>query len=104
MKPLSVAIGVLIGTTLSVVVCMTLGRIRDAQRQVQIRSDIHDPIRQCLDDIVLTQERGDVTLAMQKVKLLQQRWTEYLRGAGRPPELFSDEVMRIDRTATRPAG
>ena|SRR5687768_12992849 len=103
MKVLAAIIAFVVGLIVATVVCSVLNVARDAQRQVQLLSDVHHPIRQCLDDIVQTHDRGDVSLAEQKLRLLQQRWFEYLNAGGRSPELFANEVMELAPATTRPA-
>jgi hypothetical protein len=102
MKALPPIIGFVVGVTVAVGACSVLNSGRAAHREVRLRSDVHDPLRLCLDDIVQTQERGDVALAGQKAKLLQRRWSEYLNNGGRSPEMFAADVMELGSAATRP--
>lgn len=103
MKALPAILAFVVGVALTAVACSVLNSAREGHRQVQLLSDVHDPLRQCLDDIAQTYDRGDATLAEQKARLLQKRWTEYLRSGGRAPEQFSNEVMQLGVPATRPA-
>lgn len=97
------AIIAFVGVALAVVACSILNSASNARQQVQLLSDVHDPLRQCLDDIAQTYDRGDAALAEQKTRLLQKRWSEYLSSSGRAPEQFSNEVMKLGDPATRPA-
>jgi hypothetical protein len=103
MKALAALIAFGFGVGLTAVACSTLHSAQDGHRQVQLLSDVHDPLRQCLDDIVQTYDRGDAALAEQKARFLQKRWSEYLKSGGRSPELFSGEVTEFGVPATRPA-
>ena len=104
MKALPAVIGFVVGIIVAMVACSVLNSARESYRQVHLLSDVHHPMSQCLDDIVRTHERGDVLLAQQKVRLLRQRWSEYLDGDGRTPELFVSEIMELPPAATtRPA-
>ena len=102
MKALTAVIAFVIGAALTAVTCSVLNSAREGHRKVQLLSDVHDPVRQCLDDIAQTYDRGDAVLAERKTRLLQQRWSEYLKG-GRPPEQFSSEITDLGSAATRPA-
>jgi hypothetical protein len=103
MKALPAIIAFVVGVAVAVVACSVLNSAREAHRPVQLLSDVHDPLRQCLDDIAQTYDRGEAALAERKTRLLQKRWSEYLRSAGRAPEQFSNEVMHLGDPATRPA-
>jgi hypothetical protein len=103
MKALPAIIAFVVGVALTAVACSVLNSAHEGQRQVQLLSDVHDPMRQCLDDIAQTYDRGDAALAEQKARLLQKRWSEYLRSGGRAPEQFSSEIMELASAATRPA-
>jgi len=102
MKAIVVVIAFVVGVLITTVACSVLNSAREAHRQVQLLSDVHDPLRQTLDNIARTYDRGDAALAERKTRLLQQRWSEYLTG-GRPPEQFANEVMQLGDSATRPA-
>lgn len=102
-KALSAIIAFVVGVALTAAALTILDSARESHRQVQLLSDVHDPMRQCLDEIARTYDRGDVALAEQKARLLQKRWAEYLRSGGRPPELFANEVMQFGEPTTRPA-
>ena len=102
MKALPAILGFVIGIVITAIACTVLNSANESVRKVKLLSDVHDPMRQCLDDIAETYQRGDVALAQQKLRLLQQRWSEYLDG-GRTPELFAGEVMELAPAATRPA-
>lgn len=102
MKTLTPILAFVIGVALTAVVCSVLNRAHYAQRQAQLLSEVHYPLRQCLDDIARCYDRGERGLAEQKVRLLQKRWSEYLKG-GRPPEQFSNEILELSDSATRPA-
>src|SRR5258706_14459290 len=101
MKAIPAIIAFVLGVVLTVVACNVLDSAREEHRQVQLLSNVHNPLRQCLDDIVETLDRGDALLAQRKVRVLQLRWTEYLHG-GRAPELFMSEVTELGRTSTAP--
>ena len=102
MKALPAIIAFVVGIVVTAVACSVLNSANESVRQVKVRSDVHYPMRQCLDDIAQTQERGEVALAQQKLRLLQQRWAEYFDGGGRTPELFASEIMELAPAATRP--
>lgn len=102
MKVLAIVVAFLAGVAVTAVACSALNAARNAQRTVQLLSDVHDPVRQCLNDTVQCYDRGETALAERKMRLLQQRWSEYLEG-GRPPEQFASELMAIGGTTTRPA-
>jgi hypothetical protein len=101
MKALPVILGFVVGIVLAATACSVLNSANESVRRVKLLSDVHDPMRQCLDDIAQTQERGDVALAEQKLRLLRRRWSEYLDGGGRSPELFASEIMELAAPATR---
>jgi hypothetical protein len=103
MRALPAIIAFAAGIIVAAVTCSVLNSVRESGRQIRLLSDLHYPMRQCLDDIVETYERGNVSLAHQKTRLLRQRWSEYLNGGGRSPELFASEVMELTAAATRPA-
>ena len=103
MKALSSTIGFGVGVAVTAVACSVLDSAREGRRQVQLLSDVHDPLRQCLDDIAQTYDRGDTTLAERKARLLRKSWSEYLRSGGRAPEQFSNEIMQLGDAGTRPA-
>jgi hypothetical protein len=103
MKVLPVIIAFVVGVGLTAIACSVLNSAREDHRQVQLLSDVHDPLRQCLDDIAQTFDRGDAALAERKARLLQKKWTEYLRSGGRSPEQFSNEVLQLAGPATPPA-
>src|SRR3954470_16236642 len=100
MKPIPFIIGVCIGAAVSIAACSQINSARESQRHVQLLSDVHDPLRLTLDDIVATDNRGDRVLAVEKTRLLQQRWSEFLK-EGRTPEQFAEEIMQLGRTSTR---
>lgn len=101
MKALPVILGFIAGIIVTMAACSYLNSAREGLRQVHLLSDVHGPLRQSLDDIAQTQERGDAALAQQKVQLLQRRWSEYLDGGGRPPEQFAAEVRDLVPPTTR---
>jgi hypothetical protein len=101
MKALPAIIAFVVGVALTALVCSVLDSGREASRQVQLLSDVHDPLRQCLDDIALTYDRGDAALAGQKARLLQKEWSESLRSGGPAPEQFSNEIVQLGGPATR---
>jgi len=103
MKALPAIIGFVIGIVVAAVACSVLNSVNESARRARLLSDVHYPMRQCLDDIAQTQERGDLALAQQKSRLLQQRWSEYLTGGGRSPELFASGILELTPAATRPA-
>ena len=103
MKALPAIIAFVVGVAITAVACSILNSAREGHRQVQLLSDVHDPLRQSLDDIAQTYDRGDAALAEQKARLLQKRWSEYLRSGGRAPEQFSNEIVEFGDPATRPA-
>ena len=103
MKALPAILGFVVGIGLTAVACSFLSSATEASRQVRLLSDVHDPLRQCLDDIARTYDRGETALAERKARMLQKRWTQYLRSGGRSPEQFSSEVMGLGDPATRPA-
>lgn len=77
--------------------------IRAARHVIQTRSDIHDPMRTALDDIVQTHERGDHALAEAKVRMLASKWTAFMNGDN-VPEQFAPLVESMTTApATRPA-
>jgi hypothetical protein len=100
MKALVGLIAFVAGVVIAAVVCSVLNGANDALRQVHLQSDVYFPLRQCLDDIAQTQDR-DPALAQQKVRLLRQRWSEYMDGRGRAPEQFADEVTRLNPSTTQ---
>ena len=101
MKPIPFIIGICIGAAVSIAACSQIDSARESQRQVQLLSDVHDPLRLTLDDIVASDNRGDRALAVEKTRLLQQRWSEYLKG-GRTPEQFAEEIVQLGKSNTRP--
>lgn len=103
MKALAPIISFVIGVALTAIACSALNSAHESRRQVQLLSDVHDPLRRCLEDIAQSYDRGGVTLAEQKARLLQKRWSEYLRSGGRAPEQFSSEIMQLEDPATQPA-
>jgi hypothetical protein len=103
MKALPAVIAFAVGVTLTAVACRVVNSVNESVRQVTLRSEVHHPLRQCLDDIAKTQERGDVAIAQEKLRLLRQRWVEYLDGGGRTPELFVTEIMGPVPAATQAA-
>ncbi len=103
MKGITAIIAFVVGVALTAVACSVLGTVREGHWQVQLWSDVHGPMRQCLDDIAQAYDRGDAALAEQKIRLLQRRWSEYLETSGAAPEQFSNAVMQLGNMATRPA-
>jgi hypothetical protein len=103
MKGITAIIAFVVGVALTAVACSVFGTVREGHGQVQLWSDVHDPMRECLDDIAHTYDRGDAALAEQKTRLLQRRWSEYLETSGPAPEQFSNEVKQLGDMATRPA-
>jgi hypothetical protein len=85
-----------------VVACNVLDSAREGRRRVQLLSDVQYPLGQCLDDILKTFDRGDGLLAQRKVRLLQVRWSEYLRG-GHSPEQFASDVTELVPASMEPA-
>jgi hypothetical protein len=102
MKAIPAIIAFVVGVVLTVVACKVLDSAREERRRVQLRSDVQYPLGQCLDDIVKTFDRGDALLAQRKVRLLQVRWSEYLRG-GHSPEQFTSDVTELAPASTAPA-
>ena len=77
--------------------------VRAARQMIQTRSDIHDPMRTALDDIVQTHDRGDHALAEAKVRMLASKWTAFMNG-DKMPEQFAPLVEAMTNApATRPA-
>lgn len=103
MKSLIAITAFTLGVVISAFVVRSMERVHRAQRDVQLLSDVHWPLRMCLDDIVATYDRGDAALAEQKARLLQKRWTDYLTQKTRAPEQFASEIVEL-RAPTTQAG
>ena len=73
--------------------------VRDAQSTVRAHSDVYDPMRTALQDIVETHDQGDHELAEAKTRLLTSKWATFVNG-GPPPEQFAPLVETM--TTTRP--
>jgi hypothetical protein len=103
MKPALAIISLIVVAALTSLVCEGIHSAREAPRQAELFSDVNFPLRECLDDIVSSYDHGDASGAEQKARLLQRRWSEYLKG-GPPPGQFSNEVMRLGShaAATQP--
>jgi hypothetical protein len=92
---MKVAALVALAVVLTIVACSVYYSARESKRQVQLLSDVHDPLRQCLDDIALAFDDGNCWLARDKTLMLQRSWSEYLKNGRRTPEQFASEI--IDR-------
>ena|SRR5688572_28592017 len=102
-KPAAATFAFTLGVALTLLVGNAIHSARESRHQVGLLSDVHHPVRQCLDDIVATHDRGDATLAQRKSRLLHQRWSAFLNG-GPAPEQFATEITRLPTTtpSTRP--
>jgi len=82
------------------IVSIFLCTARTAADQAHLQSEVHDPVRFALDDIVKTYESDEPEMAVKKTRILQAGWSSYLDG-GPKPEVCVQEIVRL--RATEPA-
>lgn len=56
--------------------------LRSGVREFRFMSEIETPLRICFDDVAATFDDGDAELAEAKLRLLRDRWHEYLEHRG----------------------
>ncbi len=76
------AVAFLCGAVLASGVVYFICGLRSGVRELRFMSEIETPLRICFDDIATTFDNGDAKLAEAKLRLLCDKWHEYLEHRG----------------------
>ena len=96
-------ISFMLGAACAGVAAFFLCWAKDESNKAHLQSEVHDPVRHVLNDVVETYDAKKPELAEMKVRTLDREWSDYLINGARKPELWREEIMRMKGVTTRPA-